>query len=85
MKRYQVKEYKVEEVDSGRNVSRCCETCGSDYLTQNEVRKEIASRLRQLGNQIEHSQNEIWSIAEIWANTRIMYSTLLEAKGESEE
>jgi len=88
MKRYQVKDYKVEEVewlDKKDNViSRCCEKCGSDYLTENEVRKEIASRLRQLGNEVEYS-GETWSIFEVMANTETMYRTLISAIGEEDE
>lgn len=84
MKRYQIKNHNVEEVDSGRNVSRCCETCGSDYLTEDYIRKEIASGLKHLADEIE-SHGEIWSIAEQWAHARMVYTTLLEATGESEE
>ena len=87
MKRYQVKDYKVEEVDwlkkDGSVKSRCCKECGSDYLTENEVRKEIASRFRQVGNEVE-SSGETWSILEVMANTKTMYSTLISAIGEED-
>ena len=88
MKRFQVKDYKVEEVKwlkkDGSVKSRCCKECGSDYLTENEVRKEIASRLRQLGNEVEYF-GETWSIYEVMANTKTMYRSLIKAVGEVDE
>ena len=88
MKRYQVKDYKVEEVEwldkDGNVISRCCKECGSDYLTEDDIRKEITSRLKQLGNEVEYS-GETWSILEVMANTETMYRTLISAIGEEDE
>ena len=85
MKRYQIKNHNVEEVEwldkDGNVISRCCKECGSDYLTEDDIRKEIASRVRQLGNEIE-SSSETWSTLEVMSNTKIMYSTLIYAISE---
>jgi hypothetical protein len=68
----------VEWLDKDGNViSRCCEKCGSEYPTEQDIRKEIAERYHLVSEQIENKSNEEWAIDEILRNTDKMYTSLM--------
>ena len=80
MKRFQVKDYKVEEVKwlkkDGSVKSRCCKECGSDYLTEQDIREEISSRYKQIAKLI-NTDNESWAVDEMIAHTNMLYKSLM--------